>query len=123
MSRTKTTSAPAPTAPAEQQEPKRAAFQPFEWVYPGAIKTLPADRVLDALGKIRDLTGGTRVLVQMLEQDELAKDFDDAQPLIGREADRSDLIRLAITASRIASEVADEVLDWARENGTKGGAA
>lgn len=117
MSR-KTTPPPQAEAPVE----RAPAFQPFTWIDPGTVKTLQADRVLDALGQIRDLTGGTRVLVQILEQDELSKSCDDLPTLIDP-TNRGELLRLAITASRIASEVADEVLDWARENGTKGGAA
>ena len=117
MSR-KTTPPPQAETPVE----RAPAFRPFEWVNQGAGKLPSAERVLDALGQIRDLTCGTRVLMQMLEQDDLAQWCDDVPPLIG-ETNRGELLRLAITASRIASEAADEVLDWARENGTKGGAA
>jgi hypothetical protein len=119
MSRTKTTSAPATTPQAEAPVADRSPmFRPFNWINPGEVDTLPTGLVLDTFCKIRDLAGGTRVLVQMLEQNDLAQWCDDVPPLIG-EVDRGDLMRMAITASRIASDLADEVLDWAREHGTK----
>lgn len=110
MSR-KTTPPPQAEAPVE----RAPAFQPFTWIDPSTVKTLPADRVLDALGQIRDLTSGTRVLVQMLEQDELAKGSDGVCPLMDANS-RGDLLRLAITASRLAAEAAADVIDWAGDH-------
>lgn len=110
MSR-KTTPPPQAETPVE----RAPAFRPFEWVNQGAGKLPSAERVLDALGKIRDLTSGTRVLVQMLEQDELAKGSDGVCPLMDANS-RGDLLRLAITASRLAAEAAADVIDWAGDH-------
>jgi hypothetical protein len=94
-------------------------FKPFQWVAPGAVGPLPADIVLDSLGQIRDLTAGARVLVEMLERDELKDALPDGGRLF-HPADRGDLLRLVIAASRAAAESADDVMQWASEHHGKG---
>jgi len=87
---------------------KPPAFEPFRWVEPGKCRALPTDRVLDAVGQIRDLSAGACLLVQMLERDELDREFDDGAVLF-EQVDRGTLLRLAVAASKAAAGIAEEL--------------
>ena len=93
---------------------KLPAFEPFRWVEPAPGRMLPADRVMDAIGQIRDLSAGACLLVKMIERDELEREFDDCGALFTR-PDRGTLLRLAVAASNAAAGIAEELQGMAAE--------
>lgn len=93
-------------------ETKQPAFAPFRWVEPSQCRALPVDHVMNAIGQIRDLSAGACLLVQMLERDELEREFDDGGALFA-EPDRGTLLRLAVAASHAAAGIAEELQDMA----------
>lgn len=100
-------------------ETKQPAFKPFRWVEPGQCRALPTDRVLDAVGQIRDLAAGACLLVQMLERDELDREFVDGDALF-TDPDRGTLLRLAVAASKAAADIAEELQDLAASQNNGG---
>ena len=95
-------------------ETKQPAFAPFRWVEPSQCRALPADHVMNAIGQIRDLSAGACLLVQMLERDELEREFDDGGALFAT-PDRGTLLRLAVAASHAAAGIAEELQGMAAE--------
>lgn len=91
------------------------AFAPVRLVETSGCRPLPAGRVLDALGKIRDLVAGAGLLVQMIERDEIERDTEDGMRLFSN-TDRGTLIRLAASATCAAADMADDLQEWAADH-------
>lgn len=89
-------------------------FKPFTWFDAVNPPALPAERVMQAVGKIRDLTGGAALLVQILEREAEEDQFEDGKHLFNMH-DRGQLYRLLVSSSRIAADEADSLVSWIQD--------
>ncbi len=110
----------APQAGHKPTEPEKAAqaardqnkamFQPFAWTHVMRHDVTAAQMLL-AFGRIHDLTRGVRVLVEMIEHDNLEDMSDDPEHLLSRNH-RGILERMAIAAADAAADEAERAMSW-----------
>lgn len=115
---TGTASAEAAALPAAKPAP---LFVPFSWTnhtaMPGVL-ALPSHRVLSALSAVRDLTNGAALVMEIIERDLVdGLEEEDAPPSLLSDSHRETLMRMAITASRMAAREAETLTDWVQEHG------
>lgn len=112
---TKTTSAPARSDP---------EFRPQDWYEPMHVgAAIPGSIALPQIGLVLDLTAGARLVLQILEREGVEdgkRDDDSESEATGRPlfsgVDRAQLLRFAIAAVTVASDTADDLLEYARES-------
>ena len=124
---TGTTPVQAAALPAANPAKPKPLFKPFSWTehtsVPGILE-MPSHRVLSAASTVRDLTNGITVVMEMLERDLLdaaCYDEDDelhTPPLLGG-FEQGALLRMAITASKIAAREVETLTDWVMEHGER----
>jgi hypothetical protein len=102
------------TQAAPTSEPHET-FKPFTWFDGTNPQVLPAQRVMQAVEKIRDLTGGVALLVQILQREALEDEFEDGKHLFSMR-DRGELYRLLVASSRIAAEETDGLVSWIQDS-------
>lgn len=107
------------TQSAPMSEPHET-FKPFTWFDAVNPPALPAERVMQTVGKIRDLTGGIALLVQILEREDEEDQFEDGKHLFNKH-DRGQLYRLLVASSRIAADETDGLVSWIQERSSTSG--
>ncbi len=101
-------------------------FKPFSWFSwtdrtptPGIIP-VPSHRVLSTASTIRDLTNGIELVLEMIERDMIdGHEEEDAPPPLLSNGHRDTLMRMAITAAKIAAREAETLTDWVIETGER----
>jgi len=94
--------------------PKQSTgLDPFSWFTERSASDLhlSAERVMESVGKIRDLTGEIAALSKILEREVVEQESGGGRCLLSA-TDRGDLFRLLVSVSRSAADETSELVEW-----------
>src|SRR5450830_211327 len=85
-------------------------FEPFSWH--GKPILANTDNLLETA---KDVGSGIALVLQIIEDSELAESHDDGPPMFNA-AYRAILLRFAMSSANLLSEAASNVIEWSIEN-------
>lgn len=106
----------------QQDEVAKPLFESFQWHDKEVEKVkVGGAAYADLAGKVRDITSGCAVIMELIEFDYL-QSTTGGKPLMSN-SEKGDLTRLAIQSLKMLNDEANDGLDWVYDNLTDKGKA